>query len=274
MGKQVFRKQSWKYLVALLIVLIHITPIYMVVSVAFKSPYDTSSRWVLPGYFYLDNIRTALERGGMLAALKNTIIISAISILFIVIVGAMAAYPIARNRSKTNNLVKGFIMGVMMIPPLSILVPLYSFMASIQGINTYWGIIAALITFQLPTSIFLFSSFIRSIPVALEEAAAIDGCGPLMTFFQIILPQLKPVTASVVIITGVNCWNNYQFALYLLQSPKIKTITLAIAGFFSQDSANINGAAASALLGILPVIVLFLFLQKYFIQGMVDSAIK
>ncbi|GLC78994.1 carbohydrate ABC transporter permease [Lacrimispora brassicae] len=265
---------AWKYILALIIIAVHFVPIYMVVAIAFKSPYDRSSRWVFPGYFYLKNIYTALERGGMLLALKNTVIISGMAILFIVVVGAMAAYPLARNKSRLNNLVKGFIMGVMMIPPLSILVPLYSFMAKIQGINSYWGMIVTLITFQLPTSIFLFSSFITSIPVALEEAAAIDGCGPFQTFFRIIMPQLKPVTASVIIITGVNCWNNYQFALYLLQAPRIKTITLAIAGFFSADSANVNGAAAAAFIGILPMVVVFLFLQKYFIQGMVDSAIK
>jgi len=168
----------------------------MVVAIAFKSPYDRSSRWAFPGYLYLKNIYTALERGGMLLALKNTVIISGMSILFIVVVGAMAAYPLARNKSKLNNLVKGFIMGVMMIPPLSILVPLYSFMAKIQGINSYWGIIVTLITFQLPTSIFLFSSFITSIPVALEEAASIDGCGPFQTFFRIIMPQLKRLMST------------------------------------------------------------------------------
>lgn len=268
------KKNGWKYILAFIVMFIHITPLYLLLAIAFKSPYDTSSRWAFPGYMYLENIKTALEKGGMLIALRNTVIISLVAFLFIAVFGAMAAYPIARNRSKFNNFVKGFIMGVMMIPPLSILVPLYSFMAQLHGINTFWGIIITLITFQLPTSIFLFSSFISSIPIALEEAAAIDGCGVLRTFFQIILPQMKPVTASVIIITGVNCWNNYQFALYLLQSPKIKTITLAIAGFFSQDSANVNGAAASAFLGIIPVVLLFLFLQKYFIQGMVDSAIK
>ncbi|ADL06713.1 carbohydrate ABC transporter permease [Lacrimispora saccharolytica] len=265
---------AWRYVLALIIIAVHFVPIYMVAAIAFKSPFDHSSRWAFPGYLYLKNIYTALERGGMLLALKNTVIISSMSILFIVVIGAMAAYPLARNKSRLNNLVKGFMMGVMMIPPLSILVPLYSFMAKIQGINSYWGMIVTLITFQLPTSIFLFSSFISSIPVALEEAAAIDGCGPFQTFFRIIMPQLKPVTASVIIITGVNCWNNYQFALYLLQSPRIKTITLAIAGFFSADSANVNGAAAAAFIGILPMVVVFLFLQKYFIQGMVDSAVK
>ena len=235
------KSNLWKYCLAIFIVFIHIIPIYMVIGLAFKSPYDHSSRWVLPGYFYLKNIYTALNKSGMLLALKNTILITGLSIILIVVIGAMAAYPISRNKSKLNKWVKGFIMGVMMIPPLSILVPLYSFMADVGGINTYWGII---------------------------------GCGPIQTFFRIIMPQLKPVTASVIIITGVFCWNNYQFALYLLQSPKVKTVTLAIAGFFSADAANMNGAAAAAFIGILPVIVLFLFLQKYFIQGMVDSAVK
>lgn len=268
------KSNLWKYCLAIFIVFIHIIPIYMVIGLAFKSPYDHSSRWVLPGYFYLKNIYTALNKSGMLLALKNTILITGLSIILIVVIGAMAAYPISRNKSKLNKWIKGFIMGVMMIPPLSILVPLYSFMADVGGINTYWGIIVALVTFQLPTSIFLYANFISTIPVALEEAAAIDGCGPIQTFFKIIMPQLKPVTASVIIITGVFCWNNYQFALYLLQSPKVKTVTLAIAGFFSADAANMNGAAAAAFIGILPVIVLFLFLQKYFIQGMVDSAVK
>ena len=169
------RSNTWKYILAFVIIVIHFVPIYMVLAIAFKSPYDHSSRWAFPGYVYLKNIYTALERGGMLLALKNTVIISGISILLIVVVGAMAAYPIARNRNRMNNLVKGFIMGVMMIPPLSILVPLYSFMAKVQGINSYWGMIVSLLTFQLPTSICLFSSFICSIPIALEEAAAIDG---------------------------------------------------------------------------------------------------
>ena len=98
---------AWKYILALIIIAVHFVPIYMVVAIAFKSPYDHSSRWAFPGYFYLKNIYTALERGGMLLALKNTVIISGMAILFIVVVGAMAAYPLARNKSRLNNLVKG-----------------------------------------------------------------------------------------------------------------------------------------------------------------------
>ena len=140
--------------------------------------------------------------------------------------------------------------------------------------NRYWGIIVVLLTFELPLSIFLFSNFIRSIPTALDEAAAIDGAGPVKTFFRIILPQLQSVTASVVILTGIHCWNDYQFSLYALQSTKMRTITLAISSFFSMTTTNLNAASAAALLASLPVMVVFLFLQKYFIKGMVDSAIK
>ena len=157
---------------------------------------------------------------------------------------------------------------------MSILVPLYSNLAHVGGLSTYWGIIGVLTAFQLPMSVFLFTNFIRSIPIGLDEAAAIDGCGPFRIFALIILPQLKPVIASVIILTGVNCWNDYQFSLYLLQSPKLKTITLAISGFFSLQSSDINAAGAAALMGITPVVFFFLFLQKYFIKGMVDSAIK
>ena len=264
----------WRTPVAIIIALFHFIPLYILFGVAFKAPEDLSSRWVMPGYINTENFRVAIEKGGMSVAMANNVIITLCSILLITVLGALAAYPLSRNRTKLNGFVKAFIMGVMMVPPLSILVPLYTNMSHMHGINTFWGIIVVLVTFQLPISIFLFSNFIGGIPLALDEAASIDGCGPLRTFFQIILPQLKPVIASVVIITGVNVWNDYQFPLYLLQSPKMKTVTLAIAGFFSQSNSNINAAAAAALLGILPLVLLFLFLQKYFIKGMVDSAVK
>ena len=151
-----------------------------------------------------------------------------------------------------------------MVPPLSILVPLYSVLVDMGGINQYWGIVLTLLTFELPMAIFLYSNFISSIPAALDEAAAIDGCGPIRTFFYIILPQLKSVTASVIILTGMHCWNDYQFSLYILQSSKMKTVTLAISSFFSQTTSNLNAASAAALLAILPVTVMLLVFTEIF----------
>ena len=266
-------KVWWRYAVAIPIMFLYLMPFYILLGVAFKASDDPSSRWRMPGYLYLENFRAAMS-GKILQGIRDSLIITIVSVTLIVVIGSMAAYPLARNRSKLNKWVRTFIMGVMMVPPLSILVPLYSVMVRLKAISTYHGVILLLVTFQLPLAIFIFTNFISSIPTALDEAAALDGCGPLRTFFSIIMPQLKPVTTSVIILTGVTCWNDYQFSLYMLQSPRITSVTLAVSGFFAQVSSNVFAAAAAAVLGVLPIVILFLLLQKYFIQGMVDSAIK
>lgn len=268
------QKNWWRYLVMLPILFVYLSPFYILLGVAFKAPSDPTSRWIMPGYLYLENFKTALA-GKILQGIGNSLLITVIAVALIVMVGAMAAYPLARNKSRLNKGVRSFIMGVMMVPPLSILVPIYSIMITLHSISSYRGIVLLLVTFNLPLSIFIFTNFISAIPAALDEAAAIDGCGPLRTFFSIILPQMVPVTTSIIILTGVNCWNDYQFSLYILQSPKITSVTLAVSSFFGQVSSTPpHAAAAAAVLGVLPIIVVFLVLQKYFIQGMVDSAIK
>lgn len=264
----------WRMPLLLLILLTYCSPFYILLGISFKPVTEISSRWKLPAAPTLENFRAAIEQGNIFTALKNTTLISVIVVLLIIVVSSLAAYPLARNKSKWNTLIKSFILGIMMVPPLSILVPLYSILVDMGGINEYWGIILILLTYELPQAIFLYTNFIKSIPEALDEAAALDGCGPIRTFFYIVLPQLKSVTASVVILTGIHCWNDYQFSLYVLQSSKMNTITLAISSFFSQTTSNLHAASAAALLAILPVVVVFLFLQKYFIKGMVDSAIK
>ncbi len=258
----------------MVIVIIQVIPFYIALTTAFKPKTDLSSRWMIPKALFLDNFIVAIERGKMLTAMTNSGIITLISVFFVCIIGALAAYPLARNKSKINSTILLVIIGVMMVPPLSILVPLYSFMGKVGAINTYWGIILLMITGQLPLSIFLYRSFITSIPVALEEAAKIDGANYLQIFFKIIMPLIKAVTASVVILAGTFIWNDYQMSLYMMPSPEKRTVTTAVAAFFSQQSNNLGGATASALIGTLPIVVLYLFLQKYFIKGMLDSAVK
>ena len=161
-----------------------------------------------------------------------------------------------------------------MIPPLSVLVPLYKTLVTIKGINTYWGIILISVTYNLPISIFLFTNFINTITTALDEAALIDGCSKISVFFRIVLPNLKPVTASVIILTGVYIWNDYSFQMYILQKKDLRTVTLAIGSFFTENAANLNAGAAAALLAIIPPIILYLTMQKYFVQGIADGAVK
>lgn len=264
----------WKLPVILPIVALFLCPFIILANVAMRPSTDLRSYWAPPLSVTIENFDNAIQKAHVFNTMGNSAIVTVCAVLLIVIAGSFAAYPLARQKDKFNKGIRLFVLGILMIPPLSILVSLYSVLVSLSAINTYWGLILVLVTFQLPTAIFLYTNFIKSLPVALDEAAAIDGCGPIRTFFQIILPQLKPVTVSVMILTGVACWNDYQMSLYIMQSSKKYTVSLAVASFFSQGNSDLYAAAAAALIAIAPPVLAFLFLQKYFMQGVVDSAVK
>ncbi|WP_248928045.1 carbohydrate ABC transporter permease [Paenibacillus hamazuiensis] len=266
-----------KILLALLgsvIAVVHAVPLYIALTVALKPARDLSSRWRPPKSPTLEHFRFAWAEGDLLRAFANTLLITSATALLVVVVSAIAAYPIARIRSGVSTVATNAVLAVMMIPSLSVIVPLYSVMNRLGGINTYWGIILVLTTGSLPLAIFLYANFIKAVPKELDEAAIVDGCGAVGTFLRVVLPQLRPVTATVLILKGLGAWNNYHFALYFLQKPELRTVTLSIAGFFTEYSSDLNAASAAALLAVLPVLAAFMLLQKQFIAGLTDGAVK
>lgn len=267
-------RDAAKLALTLLIAAISVVPIYITVMVSLKGQTDLSSYWLPPKAFSLANFARAIEIGKLPTAFLNTFIITVGSVTMIVLLSAMAAYPLARNATRLNRAVTTFILSILMIPALSLLVPLYVLLVRIRGISTHWGMILIHVTFNLPISIFLFMNFIRSIPRDFDEAAVIYGCSIYSIFYRIILPLLKPVTVSVVILAGVAVWNDYQFSLYFLQKTSVRVITLAISSFFAVSGSDAHVAAAAAVLAIIPITVAYVALQKYFVQGMLDSAIK
>ena len=269
------KDRTWlQTLVALLIIALHITPFYIMVNMSLKELSDRSSRWMPALHPYFQNYPTAIEHGNLLSAMWNTWIIAFLSVIIIVVAGAMAAYPLARKTSRRNRIILTLIVGVMMVPQLSILVPLYKEMVSLKGINHLWGIVIVSATFHLPMAIYMYSNFIKSIPKDLDEAAMIDGCSMMQSFFYVILPCLKSTTVSVIILNGVGIWNDYQFQLYFLQKPAMRTITLAISTFFPDSKQDLGAAAAAAFIVVLPPVMAYIFLQKYFVKGAMDSAVK
>jgi raffinose/stachyose/melibiose transport system permease protein len=265
---------SWKSPVALALCLVQVLPIYITLTVALKGQTDLSSYWLLPAAAAWGNFAAALEAGGMLRALLNTAVITAGATALVLLVGAMAAYPLARSASRLNRGVMGFVLSIMMVPALSLLVPLYVLIVRMHAVSTFWGIALVHVTFNLPLAIFLYANFIKTIPRELDEAAVIDGSGIYPIYYRIILPLLKPVTVSIVILTTSAVWNDYQYSLYFLQKPSMRVLTLSIASFFGISGSDPHIAAAGALLAIIPMTALYLFLQKYFVKGMVDSALK
>lgn len=264
----------WKYLVAALIIAIYLIPLYVLAMQSLKGVTDSSTRLAFPEVVVWDNYLSIIEDGTMLRAFKNSGIIALCTITLEIVLGCMAAYPLARNDSKFNGLIRNVFMGVMMIPPLTVLVGVYTFLVGIQAINTHWGLVFTLVAFGLPMAVFMFTNFITAIPRELDEASVIDGANVMQTFFHIILPQLKPIVATVTILHGVSAWNEYAYSMYVLQKPDLMTVTLTIKKYFSNVAIDYGGAAASAVIAILPLIIVYLFLQDAFVQGQVDSAIK
>lgn len=255
-------------------VLLQLLPFYITLTSSVKARSDLSSQWMLPTDWYWQNFATAIEDGGILRAIGNSAIVTVGSTLLVCVLGALAAYPLARRATIGNRVVLAGIIGLIMVPPLSILVPLYSMMTKLGLVNTHVGTILVMTALQLPLAIFLYAAFMRGLPLSIEEAASVDGARGLQLLFRIVFPMLKPVTATVIILTGVAVWNEYAMSVYLVRSPDMRTIAPAISSFFATSSSDVGAAAAASLLSVLPVLVVYLVLQRYFIKGMVAGSEK
>jgi raffinose/stachyose/melibiose transport system permease protein len=266
--------KSWMNIFALGISLLHILPFYVLLTSSLKKDSDLSSKWNPPHYVYLDNFRNAWINAKLGSAFINTSIITVAVVVLLVILGTISSYPLARYRTRLNRFMYLFFIAALIVPPLTILVPLYKFYVDLGALNTYWGIILLHVTFYLPITIFLYTGFISSIPRELDEAAMMDGSSRLGVIFKLIVPLLKPVTATVIILNGVNVWNDYQFSTFFLQKTAIRPFTVALSAFFGQYTSNIGWVAAGAVIAALPISILYLFLQRYFIHGLSAGAVK
>ena len=218
---------------ALVITLVHLIPFYILITTALKEKGDFSSKWVFPTKVSFQNFGEAWEKANLGTALVNTTVITFSAAFLLIILGSMAAYPLARRQTKLNKYVYMIFISIMVIPPLTALVPLYQLVVDIGMMNTRTIAVLNNVASFMPLTIFLYAGFIRStVPKELEEAAKIDGASTLGIFFKIVFPLLKPITATVLIISCVYIWNDYQFAIFFLQSEEVKTLTVAISSFF------------------------------------------
>lgn len=261
--------------ILILVCIVQLLPFYLGLAASFKAPRDLSSAWAIPfASITTDNYILAIQNGSILRGLANTAIVTAVATALVVVIGALASYPLARRATKFNNFVLLATLAVMMIPSLSILVPLIRLLKSFGIMNTYTGLILPLVASSLPQAIFLYTQSLRNIPRSLEESAMIDGANTLRTFISIVLPLMKPVTITVIILTGTSIWNEFALSGYIMTQNDMRTLAPAIASFFGAAGANVNAAIAGSFIGVLPVLIAYLFLQKYFIKGMLEGAVK
>lgn len=266
-----------KFLQSIVLVLIgvfHIIPFYILFNVSLKPATDTSSYWQLPKAVYFDNFTNVWTNGKLGRALINNTIITFWVVFIVVLVGACSAYPLARFKTKWNNFVYAIFVSSMIVPSMTILVPLYKMIVDLVGTSTYPSVILPNISAELTTAIFLYTGFISSIPRELDESAYMDGCSIFGIFFRILLPLLKPVTATIVILTGVHVWNDYANGMFFLQRPNMYNLNVALNQFMTKYANDTNWVAAGCLIGMIPMTLLYLSLQKYFIKGLTAGAVK
>ena len=233
------------------------------------------AKWI-PSKIHWDFYKNVFTKHPFGRYLLNSFIVALSTTVLSILIGASAAYALARLRFKGKKIMLMAILSISMFPTIATLSPIYLLLKNLKLLNTYAGLIIPYITFALPLSIWLLTNFFAQLPKGFEEAAAIDGCSRGKIFFTIMLPLIKPATFSVALIVFINAWNEYLYPYYILQKPSKYTLVLLIRQFFGgADSAqNMHGAAAAAVLCVLPLVVAYLCLQKYFIQGQVDSAVK
>lgn len=275
MNSKRFWKKAGGYLLMLMICMVSILPFYALIVTAFN-PADHS---ILNGdpflpSLYLDNFAAAWETSHLGSALLNSVIITAGSLILLVFTAANAGYGISRFPTKWTKLVYVLFLLSMMIPPIVNTVPLYVLMQKINGVNTLWAMTLLCAANSLPLTTFLYTTFIRAIPREFEEAAIIDGCTWFSAFWRIIFPQLKPVTATAVIMNAVSIWNNYSQSVFFLQKRDVHTIPIAISIFFQTYGAKWNLMAAATIIGMIPALAVFLLFQKSFVKGITAGGIK
>ncbi len=266
----------WCYPVSALLVLIYMLPIYIMLVRSFKTIQDYGHNLAFPKVWNFANYTEVLFAPDIWNGFKNSVILCVETVTIEIVVAALAAYGIARSSGRVVAAIRRVNMLVMMIPGIALLVGTYSLMVKMGMTNELYGLALLSGAGGIPATMFMYVNFIVAIPTALDEAAAIDGAGVVRTFMTIILPQLKAVTVTRIIMAATGCWNNYLMPMFLLQDKSKFTIILVIKAAFNRGNGagNMPKACAACAIGLLPVIVLYLFLQKYIIEGQIDSSVK
>lgn len=260
-------------LLAVFICLLVIIPVYLVVVNSLKD--SAQARTVsaaLPETVHFENFSTVVERGKLVQSFINSMLYATSGTVISTILSAMTAYVLSRNKTPLNRFIYFFfVMGIAM--PINFFT-LTKVMQITHLINTRHGIIILYIATQIPFNVFLIYGFVDTIPRELDEAAIIDGCGPIRLFFSVIFPLLIPVVVTAGVLSFVGIWNDFLLPLYYLNNSNYWPMTLSIYNFFGQFQQDWNLVSADIVLTVLPVLLIYLVGQRFILSGLTSGAVK
>lgn len=279
MGKGMNRfsfKKLLLYAGLIIFVVIMIAPLVIILSSSLRSPENMKSPLVLFDQFTLESYITAFTKMNYPHLLLNSILTTGGSVLVVVLFATMAAYPISRIKANSSKGLYYFFISGLVIPAQMVIVPIAQMFRVLNIPNTRFTPMIMFITCSLPFSVFLYTGFMKSIPVEIEEAAFMDGAGLIRRYWCMILPLLKPATVSVIITQGLWIWNDYFFPMVFISKSNQYSLPVGMLQFLGdkENPAQWNILFAACILCAIPVILLFAFLQKQFINGIAAGAVK
>jgi multiple sugar transport system permease protein len=258
-------------------VLAYLVPVYWIVVTSFK-PEAKSLTWppqFIPHEVTLDNYKVAFQFKSVFWYMKNSLIISTCSVLVSLVFGCLAAYSLAKlpwgKKGKQNLLL--WIMGLKIMPPIAVAIPIYLIFIALHLIDTYLGMIIAYIFFNLPFVIWLAYGYFKELPNEIIEAAGMDGCGFGRLMARIVVPLTAPGLITVFLLTFMTSWNEFLFAVKL-SAFRVRTLPVLISGFIIDRGLLWGQVCAVATIAVIPVILMSLFIQRYIVAGLTFGAIK
>lgn len=273
-------KVNWPLTILLILGCITIAfPLYMAIVIAFKKPSemtnDIAGILSLPGRLDFSNFTEAMRVTDFWNSLGNSFLISIITIVLAVLIHSLAGYAIGRNMkgSRFYNFIYLYIVSGMFVPFAILMMPLVKQTAQI-GLANRAGVVLLYVVFYMPMNLLLYAGYLKNIPESLEEAARVDGASTWQTYWHIIFPIMKPMHATVAVLTALGTWNDVMTPLVIMSGTGKNTLPLAQLSFQSQFGTNYNLAFASYLLALLPILVFYIFCQKQILNGVVNGAVK
>jgi raffinose/stachyose/melibiose transport system permease protein len=247
--------------------LLFLVPIVGLVNVALKTSGNTSTALEFAGPYTLANFGEAWVTGRLGSALANSVVVTVISVAAVVLFGAMAAYFIARRPGHlSRGLFYTFLLGIVLPAQLG-MIPLYRTMIDLGLTGTIWSVVILNVGSGMPFAIFLITTFLRDLTPEYEEAAVIDGAGPIRTFFLVVAPLLRPVLGTVAILTAISTWNNFFVPLLYLAGSGLETVPVRLYSFVGQYSSDWPVIFAGLIITVLPILIAFFFLQRSVMTG-------
>ena len=272
-------KTNWPVTILLIMGCFTIFFPYMAVIIAFKKPSEMTNDIMgalsFPSSWSFDNFAEAMRVTDFWNSLGNSLLITALTLIIAILVHSLAGYAIGRNmgNSKFYKFAYLYIVSGMFVPFAILMMPLVK-QTSQMGIGNRAGVIILYVVFYMPMNLLLYSGYLKNIPLALEEAARVDGAGTWKTYWSIIFPVMKPMHATVAVLTALGTWNDVMTPLVIMSGTGKNTLPLAQLNFQTQFGTNYNLAFASYLLALIPILLFYLFCQKQILNGVVNGAVK